>query len=278
MGGIQVDKSLKNFIVIITALFSTMLLRGAAVDVRSAAPGTATTLLSLASMQLTSSFATSPGTTAVTQPSTNVHVEECSEWTEWMDDENGATLDPASIGEFELINQLRGPYGFCDEPTDIECALADDTNTPYNETGQVSLTCNLEQGFLCFHSQQSGDCLNYAIRVLCPAPCPSTQGNAVTTVSSTPVQLSAEYSSSPEVTMMPTTQSTACAEDENTDCSAETFTCPREFRLECNVTISSDTDLGMCLQHNITKASTEELWTTLNKTIPVCCFSANFTW
>ncbi|XP_070561360.1 cartilage intermediate layer protein 1-like [Ptychodera flava] len=99
--------------------------------------------------------------------------DTCNEWTEWMDGESGGTLDPGSIGEFELIDQLRGPYGFCDEPTDIECALADDTNTPYNETGQVDLTCKLEQGFMCFHSQQSGDCFNYAIRLSCPQPCPT---------------------------------------------------------------------------------------------------------
>ncbi|XP_070560268.1 mucin-5AC-like [Ptychodera flava] len=90
-----------------------------------------------------------------------------------MDDENGGPLDPSSIGEFELIKQLRGPYGFCDEPTDIECALNDDAHTPHTQTGQVSLTCNLDKGFLCFHSQQSGDCFNYAIRVLCNAPCPT---------------------------------------------------------------------------------------------------------
>ncbi|XP_070561363.1 uncharacterized protein [Ptychodera flava] len=96
--------------------------------------------------------------------------QTCLVWTQWIDDENGGPLNASSIGEFELINDLRGPYGFCDEPTDIECALADDTNTPYNETGQDHLTCNLQQGFLCFHSQQSGDCFNYAIRLLCAEP------------------------------------------------------------------------------------------------------------
>ncbi|XP_070561358.1 mucin-5AC-like [Ptychodera flava] len=109
--------------------------------------------------------------------------ETCQEWTEWMDDENGGTLDQRSIGEFELINQLRGPYGFCDEPSDIECALDDDAHTPYNETGQVSLACNLERGFLCFHSQQSGDCFNYAIRLSCPQPCPTARP---TTLAATP--------------------------------------------------------------------------------------------
>ncbi|XP_070560270.1 mucin-5AC-like [Ptychodera flava] len=95
----------------------------------------------------------------------------CFEWTEWLDDENGGTLDPSSIGEFELLAQLRGPYGFCDQPTDIECRLSDLPHTPYNQTGQVALTCDLQQGFLCFHSQQSGLCFNYAIRLLCETQC-----------------------------------------------------------------------------------------------------------
>ncbi|XP_070561348.1 mucin-5AC-like isoform X2 [Ptychodera flava] len=319
--------------------------------------GKANTRMSSTSMQYSSRLSTYLGTDIVTQPSTTVG-KTCTEWTEWMDDENGGTLDPSSIGEFELIHKLRGPYGFCDEPTDIECALADDTNTPYNETGQVSLTCDLQQGFMCFHSQQSGDCFNYAIRVLCPAPCPSltapistivpgpplttpastpvpgpslttptstpvpspslttpastpvpspslttptstpvpdpslttptstpipspsltTPGNTMTTWSSTSVQVLAEQSTNPEVTRVPTTQSSECGEDDDTDCSAKTLTCPREFRLKCNVTISSEMNIGRCLQQNITKTSIEELWTTLNKTIPVCCFSTNFTW
>ncbi|XP_070561362.1 uncharacterized protein [Ptychodera flava] len=96
--------------------------------------------------------------------------QTCPEWTQWMDDENGGTLEPSSIGEFEQVDQLRGAYGFCDEPTDIECALADDTNTPYDGTGQDSLTCNLQQGFRCFHSNQNGDCFSYAIRLLCAEP------------------------------------------------------------------------------------------------------------
>ncbi|XP_070561353.1 uncharacterized protein [Ptychodera flava] len=146
----QADKSSNNFAVIVMVLLSTLLLPGAAVDVRSAASDTALTLLSFASMQLTSSSATSSGTNAVTQPLT--HVEECSEWTEWMDDEDGGTLDPSSIGEFEIIDILRNTYVFCNETIDIECALADDTDTPYNETGQVSVTCDLQQGFMCFHS------------------------------------------------------------------------------------------------------------------------------
>ncbi|XP_070537612.1 mucin-2-like [Ptychodera flava] len=167
-------------------------------SVAGPAPGNAMTLLSLTSMQLTSSISTISGTSAVTrvtQPSANVEV--CSEWTEWMDDENGGTLDPYSIGEFELINDLRGPYGFCDEPTDIECALADDTNTPYNESGQVSLTCNLQQGFMCFHSQQSGDCFNYAIRVLCPAL------SALCQSQTTPPQTSVRYPSPATSTSTP---------------------------------------------------------------------------
>ncbi|XP_070561350.1 mucin-3B-like isoform X2 [Ptychodera flava] len=330
MGLIQADKSSTNCAIIVMVLLSTMLIRG--VTAVGMPAGNAVTLLSLASIQLTSSFSTIFGTTAVTHLVLTKNVEECSEWTEWMDDENGTTLEPSSIGEFELIDQLRGPYGFCDQPTDIECALANDTNTPYNETGQVSLTCNLQQGFLCFHSQQSGDCFNYAIRVLCPTPCTSltiltstpvpgpplttpastpvpgpslttptstpvpgpslttptstpipspsltTPGNTMTTRSSTSVQVLTEQSTNPEVTRVPATQSPECEENDDTDCSAKTLTCQREFRLKCNVTISSEMNIGRCLQQNITKMSIEELWTTLNKTIPVCCFSTNFTW
>ncbi|XP_070569071.1 uncharacterized protein [Ptychodera flava] len=97
----------------------------------------------------------------------------CSEWTSWMSDENGGTLDPSSIGEFEIINQLRGTHGFCDDPIAIECRLAVDPHSPHDQTNQVSLTCDLNTGFLCFHSQQTGDCFDYEIRLLCPSVCDS---------------------------------------------------------------------------------------------------------
>ncbi|XP_070561341.1 mucin-2-like isoform X2 [Ptychodera flava] len=174
MAWLPADKSSKVSAVILMVLMYTTLLHvhtGAA-DLTSATPGHVMTLLYLTSMQLSASISASSGTDAVTESLTNVTVE-CFEWTEWMDGENGTTLDPSSIGEFERINDLRGPYGFCNETIGIECALADNTSIPYNETGQVGLTCDLEQGFLCFHSEQSGDCFNYAIRVLCPVPCPS---------------------------------------------------------------------------------------------------------
>ncbi|XP_070560269.1 mucin-5AC-like [Ptychodera flava] len=139
------------------------------------------------SIKYPQTFPTIPGTDRVTQSATQssttfLHMESvktaeqnldnlCFEWTEWLDDENGGTLDPSSIGEFELLAQLRGPYGFCDQPMDIECRLSDLPHTPYNQTGQVALTCDLQQGFLCFHSQQSGLCFNYAIRLLCQTQC-----------------------------------------------------------------------------------------------------------
>ncbi|XP_070581622.1 mucin-5B-like [Ptychodera flava] len=93
---------------------------------------------------------------------------ELFQWTDWMDDEDGGPIDPSSIGEFEILSALRQQYNFCDDVVDIECRLASPPHTLYDETGQVSLTCSPSSGFMCFHSQQSGDCFNYKIRVLCP--------------------------------------------------------------------------------------------------------------
>ncbi|XP_070561391.1 uncharacterized protein [Ptychodera flava] len=101
--------------------------------------------------------------------------DACYEWTEWMHDEAGANVELSEKGEFQQVDQLRGRYDFCEDPIDIECGLAAHPHTPYDQTGQVNLTCNLENGFMCFHSDQPGDsnCLNYAIRVQCPVSCPT---------------------------------------------------------------------------------------------------------
>ncbi|XP_070561361.1 uncharacterized protein [Ptychodera flava] len=101
--------------------------------------------------------------------------ETCYEWTEWMDDEASGIVEPSDIGEFELVDQLRGQYDICEDPTDIECGLAAEPHTPYDQTGQANLTCDLENGFMCFNQYQpeGSDCLDYAIRVQCPVPCPT---------------------------------------------------------------------------------------------------------
>ncbi|XP_070561367.1 mucin-5AC-like [Ptychodera flava] len=133
---------------------------------------------------VTQSSTNSP-TTKAPRPKPTTVTKGCFAWTEWMDDEHGGTVDPFAIGEFELISQLRGPYGFCDHPTDIECSLTDHAHTPYDESGQTDLECSLNNGFLCFHSQQNGDCLNYAIRVLCPVQCTTTPSSANTVIVTT---------------------------------------------------------------------------------------------
>ncbi|XP_077980447.1 hemocytin-like [Glandiceps talaboti] len=92
-------------------------------------------------------------------------------WTEWMDSENGGTVDPAGQGEFEIIQVLRNSYNICQENiTDIECREVNSPNRPYNETGQIEVTCTTDSGLMCFHDKQEPagtKCLNYEIRVFC---------------------------------------------------------------------------------------------------------------
>ncbi|XP_070581115.1 mucin-2-like [Ptychodera flava] len=133
---------------------------------------------------------------------------ELFQWTEWMDDENGGPIDPSSIGEFEILSALEQQYDFCDDFVDIECRLISPLHTPFDETGQVSLTCNIQTGFLCFHSQQSGDCFNYEIRVLCPLLLQSThQPTTMPSKTTQPVTqdpVTTEQATSPENDMVTT--------------------------------------------------------------------------
>ncbi|XP_077980551.1 uncharacterized protein LOC144435800 [Glandiceps talaboti] len=96
-------------------------------------------------------------------------------WTEWMDNENGGTVDPAGQGEFEIIQVLRNSYNICQENiTDIECREVNSPNRPYNETGQIGVTCTTDLGLGCFHDKQEPagtKCLNYEIRLLCGDLC-----------------------------------------------------------------------------------------------------------
>ncbi|XP_070581139.1 mucin-2-like [Ptychodera flava] len=121
------------------------------------------------------------------------------QWTDWMDDEEGGPIDPTSLGDFEMLSQLRQMYGFCDNVVDIECRLASSPHTAYDETGQISLTCSTSRGFMCFHSQQSDDCFNYEIRVLCA----KFEGNSNT---QQPEVEDQKITEEPSMTTKPTTE------------------------------------------------------------------------
>ncbi|XP_070538094.1 mucin-5B-like [Ptychodera flava] len=111
-------------------------------------------------------------------------------WTDWMDDEDTHIVDSA-LGDFEIVDQLRRTHFFCEDVIGIECRLATPPNTPYDQTGQVGLTCAVNPGFMCFHRNQTGSrCFNYEIRVSCPCnstttPQPSSRSTEVTVSDST---------------------------------------------------------------------------------------------
>ncbi|XP_077998669.1 uncharacterized protein LOC144451649 [Glandiceps talaboti] len=101
----------------------------------------------------------------------------CDEWTEWMDEENGALI-PVNTDEFEQLTTLRNLYTFCDSPIDIECRRGQEPYDLWYQTGQ-SLYCDLGpgiDGLVCPYIDNSPSyaCYNYEIRVLCPTPCPTT--------------------------------------------------------------------------------------------------------
>ncbi|XP_070533581.1 mucin-2-like isoform X1 [Ptychodera flava] len=132
-------------------------------------------------------------------PTTTECIRE--EWSEWMDDEFGGKVDHLADGEFELYDDLREHFEFCENPIDIECRLAKSPYPPYDQTGQRELSCDVEEGFRCYHSDQMPPlCYNYEIRVLCEVPCDDEQTNSPTTCPP-----SEKTTEPPEGTQAPTT-------------------------------------------------------------------------
>ena len=91
-------------------------------------------------------------------------------WTPWLSRDCGG-----GYGDSE------GPGAdwACANPVAIQCETNCDTwpssrpncvGTPWNETGQVfQHGCTVDEGLVCFSSQNDGACLDYRIRLLCPA-------------------------------------------------------------------------------------------------------------
>ena len=85
-------------------------------------------------------------------------------WTPWLSRDT-----PAGFGDYE------GPGAdwACSDPMEIRCetvahGFAD--GVPWNETGQVFKTgCTTSGGLTCFNSHNENGCLDYRIRLLCPA-------------------------------------------------------------------------------------------------------------
>ncbi|XP_033120968.1 mucin-2-like [Anneissia japonica] len=190
-------------------------------------------------------------TKCVTQPPKGIlklSFPEC--WSEWMNDENGSKVPDAALGEFELLDELRNDYQFCENPSAIECRVASEPYWPYYLTGQ-EVECNLETGLECYHSSD-GFCYDYEIRVRCecqdqPFPLCST------TMSPT--------------TMSPTTMSPTTTEviDEHRTTVLQTFESPTAHQPSIEPTTTPhDTSEGQTKTESTTSVKT----TTSSPTTP----------
>ncbi|XP_040607306.1 mucin-5B [Mesocricetus auratus] len=155
-------------------------------------PGTASTaMLSntaintswTSSATLSSASTTSMSTSKETQPSSLLSTRitamstplssskgckpQCT-WTDWID--QSSPTPGNSGGEFETYANI-GAAGIaiCEKPVDLECAIVDQPDVPWQELRQV-INCSLDFGLVCRNLDQMGPfsiCLNYRIRVLC---------------------------------------------------------------------------------------------------------------
>eukprot|EP00057_Strongylocentrotus_purpuratus_P005734 XP_003731652.2 PREDICTED: mucin-5B [Strongylocentrotus purpuratus] len=154
-----------------------------------------------------------PETTTVVQTTTpqstteECHIEEICEWTEWCDDEEGGgKVTPFDVGEFEIKEDCKENFEICEAPKDIECEM---TANPHLSAAILSqdVTCDVDYGLVCLHSDTQPICLDYRIRFLCcrnetvGPNCPTTE--PPTTPPATVIDTSPPHTSKP--TTAPTT-------------------------------------------------------------------------
>ena len=82
-------------------------------------------------------------------------------WTDWLDFDN-----PGGNGDYETLDLHQTNNNVCTAPVDIECRVVS-TSADASTTGQT-VTCTPQQGFSCVNAQNTGVCLDYEVRFLCP--------------------------------------------------------------------------------------------------------------
>ena len=96
------------------------------------------------------------------------YVEECK-WTNWLDDDINGQKAIDNSYEYELINDLKLLYDFCERPSDIICALKHNKVLSSSDAGQKT-SCSKTDGLRCLHVEQEGEnpkCYDYVVRLLC---------------------------------------------------------------------------------------------------------------
>ena len=92
------------------------------------------------------------------------HVEEICDWTPWCDDEeNGGKVTPFDIGEFEIKEDCQEKMDICEHPRDIECQMSARPHLSATILSQ-DVTCDVDYGLVCLHSDTQPICLDYRIR------------------------------------------------------------------------------------------------------------------
>ncbi|KAG8238941.1 hypothetical protein J437_LFUL000780, partial [Ladona fulva] len=93
---------------------------------------------------------------------------KCDMWTHWQNENNPKDGD----GDFESVENLKGSYGNCTNPSNIECVTVTG-NIPSSET-ENEVMCSLKRGLQCYNrNNMPGGCEDYKIRIFCP--CKTTE-------------------------------------------------------------------------------------------------------
>lgn len=101
----------------------------------------------------------------VPTPQTTPTTLRC-EWSGWLSSST-PTFDLNS-GDFETILGLKTMYGLCKDVERIECRMKDSRHTPFELTGQVDVTCDVNNGLRCYNRDQpDAKCYDYEVRILC---------------------------------------------------------------------------------------------------------------
>ena len=90
--------------------------------------------------------------------------KEICEWTPWCDDEaGGGKVTPDDVGEFENIEDCRELFDICENPREIECEMAAQPHFS-SEVLSQDVTCDIDIGLVCLHSDTQPMCPDYRIR------------------------------------------------------------------------------------------------------------------